>query len=344
MKEKRGEVSSFQVITIVLSIVGLFFLLGFLYFAFGDSGQAGSREACKLSVVARATALDELQATVPLKCTTEKICITGKLFGGECGQFAGEENVRTVRLPRDVKEAARIIERESANAMFDCWNMMGQGKLDLFGKFPEKIFGSGGEATCVICSRIAIAEDVQERENYQEILDEIDLNRYLSNENVPGTGKSYWNTIVDDSFNVAPSIENLNLAPNEDKTIKISGISDNQIAFVFSQVRAIKVEDALKNFVGIAVGGSVGLGGLKAVKFLLLTPQGLVTTAVVGGIPLAAVGFNAYEGRSAAAAYCGPFTSAAESEDRNGCSLVQAVNYNVQDINSVCKGGIQGAP
>ena len=88
---KKGDLTSFQIINIVLAIAGFVVVLIFLSILFSDRGET-DREVCRLSILTRATAPDILQANVPLKCKTEKICITTKLFGGECNQFLGEEN------------------------------------------------------------------------------------------------------------------------------------------------------------------------------------------------------------------------------------------------------------
>ncbi|MCH7567871.1 MAG: hypothetical protein IIA87_00445 [Nanoarchaeota archaeon] len=339
---KKGELTSTQIIGIVLAIAGFIVVLIFLAIIFKDKGET-NRELCLLSVITRATAPDVLQYKIPLKCTTDKICMTSKLFGGKCKQFAGEENVRVVKLKGNVKEKARIIERESANAMFDCWSMMGEGKVDLFHNLPEKFIGSSGEPTCVICSRVAVSDDVDEL-----ILKEVDLGEYLRKNQVPGSSLTYLQTFTDRSVNAYASEEGVNFeSPNEKNKApkEIRGLSDNQIAFVFSQVKTEKVGDVLTSLGGAVVGTAFVIpGNLKIARALFLGPQAIVTVLVVGGVA-AAVGFNAYSGRTAAAGYCGNFVSnVEEGKVRSGCSLVQAVNYNVQDINALCPSNVQGSP
>ena len=129
----------------------------------------------------------------------------------------------------------------------------------------------------------------------------------------------------------------------------ISGASNGrQIAFLFTQVKTVSPADVLKNLGYAAVGSTFMISKIpiigKAAGALVFTPTGLVTTVVVGGLVGGGAAWNAYEGQRAAAGYCGSLTTAVENEKlREGCSLIQSVNYNVQDINALCT-SIQGNP
>lgn len=340
---KRGELTSSQIITLVLVIAGLAFLLGFLYLVFGGSGQTVSRETCKLSVLTRATAPDEISAQIPLNCETEKICFTDKLFGGNCKQFVGEEGVRVERISSDPDKAAKTISEIAANAMYDCWSMLGEGKIDIFGKAWSKFgLGDSGSPTCIVCSRLAISEDV---ENIDEITKRIDVDKYISENNVPGKEITYLESFTDKNFRVSADTEiDFKQVDNLDGSPKtISGGSDNQIAFVFSQVKTKKWQDVLANEAGLVVGTSFFVPGKLAIaKALYLGPQAILTVPITVGLAVLPP-LNAYNGRLAAAGYCGKFSSSDE-DYFEGCSLIQGVDYNVQDINSLCPSSIQGKP
>mgnify|MGYP006929383758 CR=1 FL=1 len=93
---KRGELTSTQIVSIVLVIIGTVIILFFLAFLFDDSSE-DDREICRISVLTRATAPDIVGGAIPLKCRTDKICITSDsgflgLGKGKCIQFAGEEH------------------------------------------------------------------------------------------------------------------------------------------------------------------------------------------------------------------------------------------------------------
>jgi len=154
---KRGDLSSTQLVVIILAIAGFAFGVMFLFGVFKNDSLT-NRDLCKLSILSRATVPGVVQNAIPLDCFTEKICITTeksfienvkkKVRGtlsinsqaiinqkSDCKQFAGEENVREVKIKInkvDIESSRKIIEEEYANAMFDCWVMTGQGKLDVF--------------------------------------------------------------------------------------------------------------------------------------------------------------------------------------------------------------------
>ncbi len=341
---RKGDISAATVVGIVLTVVGFLIVLVFFGILKNGTDISSQREICRLSVLTRATAPNELQGSVPLKCTTEKICISE---GGKCSQFAGEPDVQTVKLSGTVDEKKKAIEKASADAMLDCWSMMGEGKLDLFGNFGKGFGLKPAEGTCVICSRIGIAEDVDK----EGIANSVDLNSYLQENNVPGSSLSYMQTFLGDkSISAYPKVSddfNEQLSDKGNAGAVAKGEKNrNEVAFVFMQIKALPLKDVLKNLVGagFAVAGAtfVTPGGSLARK-AVFTPAGLVTVgaAVVGVVAYAT--YNTYEGRAAAAGYCGQFTTSDEKA-KEGCSIVQAVPYNFNDINKLCASSIQGNP
>src|SRR3989344_1319580 len=190
-KGDKGEVSVFFIVTIILAIMG-FIAIMFFVLNFFNGGVSGTDEVCKLSVLTRASAPSSVQGYVPLKCQTKKICLTQSWLG-TCSQFAGEKDVQRVVLPSG-KEKEKI-EEISANAMYDCWNMMGQGKMDLFGSFKGSVGLDKTKSACVICSRVAIDLD-KENEN---IIGGVNINEYMRTHNPPNSDKTYLQTFTDKS-------------------------------------------------------------------------------------------------------------------------------------------------
>ena len=177
---KKGEIALQYLVVLILAIIGFVIVLILLFSLEFESFSTD--EVCKLSVLSRASIPSGVQGYVPLKCSTKKYCITDNDFlGGKCEQFAGEKNVEMVRLKGDVDEKARQIEKASAEAMRTCWSQMGEGKLDLFaepmslGLLDNLAKSLKVEATgpsCVICSRVALADDVLKN---KELLDKVDV-------------------------------------------------------------------------------------------------------------------------------------------------------------------------
>ncbi len=361
MKNKRGEQTvPFYLISLIILVVGLgiaFFLIGKAFF--GSSAVQNS-QVCHISVLTRATAPDALQANVPLKCTTDKVCFTASLLGGDCQQFAGEKNIEPVRLPSKSSDAAKIIEQKMADAMYDCWSMMGEGKLDLFAKASDAYVGSSGSPTCVVCRRLALSSDVKEKygeQYYNDLRQDINLQRYLGETQIEGQSITYLKYLSGgsiSSFGKADFDNTMNLARVSEKEIKagapatVTGTSNDQIAIMFSQVKTEKVGDVLKTL-GYATAGVAGASAafslplaLEGLGLLYLGPQAIVTIPLTVGA-VGAVALSADSGTQAAAGYCGKFETS-DQDKQNGCSIIQPVNYNVKDLNAFCPGKIQGNP
>jgi hypothetical protein len=348
---KRGEISGEKIVVIILLIAGTVIVGGFLYILFSDDSLT-DRELCHLSVVTRATTPKIAQDEVPLQCTTEKVCITSK-FGGDCKQFAGEENIRRVRISLSDKEKAReTIERESANAMFDCWSMMGEGKLDIFGNdftpidltdlvgLSEVNFQKA-KPKCVICSRVAIAEDILNSKEGKEMLTGVDVNEYMAGNNVPGSSLTYLQTFTDRGVGSYAGVDKGGVG----NTYKPEA---NQMAYIFWQLKTEGSPADAFSDTALAGAGLVGGAGLlpgsgKLVKATLTKGGiwGVVVTAVGILGPASYAAYIAGENQDVSAAYCGVFESD-EDEGKLGCSIVKGVEWNAGKINSFCSGGIEG--
>src|SRR3989344_3248991 len=137
-KMKKGEVSSAVLIPIILAVAGFLIVFGFIFYGI-DLKQLSEDEICELSVIARATAPNEAERLLPLKCTTKKLCLSQNKE--DCPEFKGEEYAK-LSLSKDNEEAAREIEKQTADALLECWSKMGEGKLDLFGGKDLGILGT----------------------------------------------------------------------------------------------------------------------------------------------------------------------------------------------------------
>lgn len=350
IKERKGELTSTQIIMIVLAIAGFVIVLGIFYLF--DFGSYGEKDSCRLSVLTRATVggvAKTAQSAVPLKCTTEKICLTDRIFG-KCEQFAGEKNVKIIKLKGSEKDKRTKIEEVSANAMYDCWSMMGEGKLDLFYNAAELIGLSKTDSTCVICSRIAIDEDVKLD------LDKININEYMRTHNVPGKDETYLELFSGQKgVRSYAKVNEKTLSEKDLKdnikpvNLKVSSTKENrEMAFVFMQIKSEKISEVLENMAIVGGAAAVTAVSTPGVGFILkkavATAGGWVTLGVVT-VAAAAIGgygtYNAYQGQLAAKTYCGKFASG--DSGAKGCSIVQGVNYNPVDINKMCA-SIQGNP
>ncbi len=349
---KRAEITSFQIISLVLAIIAFAIILAFIY---GFQSNVNTNDdVCKLSVAARATAQNVVGGSgsyVPLKCTTGKICISDSIFGGSCSQFAGEQGVQTVHLSGSDSQKAKTIEEISANAMYDCWNMMGQGKFDIFSTISSE-FGWGQTGrTCVICSRIALADNVPE-----SVTNLVDVRNYLSSNNVPGTSQTYLQAFTDEGVRSFPDVSKdlFSSASSSVQTsngpAKLSGsFSNNQLALVFMQIKVQSLGNILDKQAswGAATAGSAFVwspGKTLSAVYALFSLPGIIAGASAVVVDSVVV-LNNYMGQKAAAGYCGNFVSPESKSGSNvqGCSLVQIMPYSFKDISNLCE-HIQGNP
>jgi len=373
MINKKGELTSQQVILLVLVIASFLIALFFFYNIVSD--DYSEEELCKLSVLGRASTSSSIKGNIPLKCTTEKICLTSE-SGGECEQFAGEEKVMKVELPKnDPQEVADIIEKVYAESLYSCWKAMGEGRLDLFGSseiytsfLPGALSstldffkGKDVHPTCVICNRIAIDEDFiyedkKNKENgglksyFIESSDKVNVRDYIE-KNGPGGSLSYLQLFTDKQIDKFPKAFEDKFGRKEVK----GGVID-EVGIIFIQI-INKGDPFQKNSWGqslSAVGANGALiGGLIVVGAFVVNPVGSViglvgilkTAVAVGGTTAILSAFKDSQQNAISAGYCGELNSPKQvDEGVYGCSFVRPFDYdNINEINQVCK-NLEGNP
>jgi hypothetical protein len=184
---KKCELAIDHVIIITILIIG-FGILAFFYYNFFWTGVIDS-QACHTSVVLRGS-LSSIssfgEGYVPLKCKTNKICITSGLFGSTCSIFSGISGISRVKV-----KGIEQIEKAIANEVVNCWGMMGEGKLDLFTQAAANRWGFDKVyPSCVICSRISL--DMKGLKLTSEQIKDIDVESYMRTREMPGTNMTYY--------------------------------------------------------------------------------------------------------------------------------------------------------
>jgi hypothetical protein len=332
--QKRAEMTSMQIGTLILAIAGFIIALIFLLVVL-DINTLSQEEVCRLSVLTRATAPESLQRLAPIKCTTQKICLSES---DDCLQFIGEKNIKPVTV-----QSEETIEAEIANAMYDCWSIMGEGKLDVFGGGTDTgILNSlsinnlfAKKTTCIICSRLALSDELQ-KEN--ELLKNVDVSNYLETHQVPNSEKTYLQTFTDGQsksysreFREDLTNENENVPPT------------NEIAIIFMQINSEESPweagtDTAGRTGAFIFASTTGVGPLGVFSLPEGTAFSVITAVTTGSI----AAIQTYRSREVSAGYCGEFTSVSES--RKGCSVVVPFDYNkISEINQYCS-IIEGNP
>ena len=371
---KKGQLSTFQIVTIILSILGLVIAIG-LFLLFSSSLNTSS-QICHLSVLTRATSTAALQSFIPLKCTTGKICLTADSNSQCADSFAGETGVQVIKLPSDYQSAILTIDQTSADAMYNCWSNMGEGKLDLFSNFFQftglsyinlAFNGGGTKPYCVVCSRIAIDPTVtngsvygkDSQGNIVNPLKGVNVYSYMQTNSPAGQSLTYLQLFTDDQVKSYPVVSSnlltTTIQPDlSDPSINTSG---REIAFVFMQIKAPTIGNVLTSLAktgAVVAGGSLLTGPTRQAGALVLSTaaKAPVVTLLAVGLTGGVAATNDYMDelllrvivahllvrtqKTAGTINGGVGTS-------QGCSLIQAVPYTPQAINEMC-GAIEGNP
>lgn len=344
MIQKKGEENNMTTtLFVVIASIAAFIIIIFFLVRSDIIRSQSVDKLCELSVLNRATVPESANNLIPLECTTKKICLDGSQG---CNEFIGEEQVTSLKLPLNENEAKNKIEQAYATEMYNCWQMMGEGKLDLFSGGIAKTAGAQGlKRTCVICSRIALSEDKK------QLFSKINLQEYLKNNQVPGSSQTYLKTFTDSSTNTYSSTKDLDkgmqdtIKDEEVDTINYN-IQTTEMAVIFTQIKPQDYLDTLNTLrnLGVTAAGATFLTpGVKTLagKFIT-TPIGLgITVAGATGVTIFSLA-TTYENKVAAAGYCGELTTQ-ESAKKHGCSTVQIVPYDYQTLNKLCP-VIEGNP
>ena len=245
MKNQKAEITSSQLVKIILLVVGFVILM--LVFPTLLNEEEIDRETCHASVILRGT-IPDITGTgskniVNLKCQTAKFCITDKVFGkGDCEEFKEKEKFETIRVSKDKtqEEINRFVARELAS----CWNMMGRGEIQIFTRELTT------EKRCVICSRIAFDKSLKEELDRGEVKG---LGDYLLTHEVPNQDVSYWDYLANDLSSENYN-EDLDVFSTEQKAIVFIEIGNSKAWSWFFKI----IEGAGWGAIGVKTGSVIG--------------------------------------------------------------------------------------
>lgn len=186
MKKRKSMMAMNMLITIILLVIG--FAIVFYFFVMFDWTGNVNKEVCHQSVIYRATlpSIAGAKEYVPLKCKTDKICITSGLIGGSCKEFENDKGITKLKVS-NTQEIEQILARE----IISCWKMMGEGKIQVFSQWLAEQYGIGGVgSSCVICNRIAFDSVGLEKAGID--LSKIDVMKYMQTHAIPDQDISYY--------------------------------------------------------------------------------------------------------------------------------------------------------
>jgi hypothetical protein len=241
---KKGAIVTYTIIGIILVIIAA----GVLFLVYGQLPKNYDKEACHNSVIARTSAILRgegfLPEVYPLNCKTEDITIK-------------DSN-------------PDLIKRTVANSMYDCWWMMGEGKLRPFSESGWRQAGMFGtsRAKCVICSVIKFDDSLKQTP------EKFDLMRYLSDTKMPLKNITYLEYFADN-----PGARTDNLVNVEQSTTK------DDLAVIYMQIMGDDLGSMLKREGGTML--ALVTGGLGASK-ALTGSFGTIGKLFIGGSGAAA--------------------------------------------------------
>src|SRR3989344_4894498 len=141
LKNKRGELTTAQIVVLTVLIVSFAVILIFIFYL--NLGETTDEQICHNSVV-----LSERGGGFigKLNCKTNEVCISG---GDDCSGLTNPVNIKV-----DASDKDQILEA-IAKKMADCWWMFGEGNPNYYESW------SGGH--CGICTSLEFDRNVYSR-------------------------------------------------------------------------------------------------------------------------------------------------------------------------------------
>ena len=163
MKNKRGEMTTQQIVILIILIASFAVILYFIFsFNFGKNTDA---ELCHNSVVTRGNSILPADS-VPLQCQRNYICFSNT-------RNCDSRNAIGVEVIK-VNSKAELF-REMGENLATCWWMMGEGQVE----YVEKELISSTH--CTICSQVYFDESLRKINGLENGIDREDFFNYLEN-------------------------------------------------------------------------------------------------------------------------------------------------------------------
>ncbi len=249
---KKGEISTQQIIILIILITSFIVVL---YFLFGlNFGQESARELCHNSVLTKSQALTPKSTS--LQCERTYICIT------EDGTCEGMTNPEEIEVEtRD--ELYEVLSEEMAV----CWWMFGAGKLDYVGDKASK------KNYCSICSQIYFDDSLNNLNEVEGEISKDGLYDYMSKNNYSGD-QTYAEYIL--GTNDIQSLKQ-EIIGGENNPENIGTFGDIDVGEQYYVIMGITSE--VGNFYKWFGGAVTGVG----VVSLFIPGVNLVTSAIIFG-------------------------------------------------------------
>ncbi len=287
MQNKKGVTVQTTIISIIIIVISAAII--FLFFKAIPYTETIDKEACYHSVILRNNAFlrgeSIIPELIPLNCRTQEITIssTNKEF----------------------------IKREIANAMYDCWGMLGEGKMQFFSESGWREFGvpekGTAKANCVVCSIIRFEGKAKDKQ--------INFLEYLEQTNIPSKNITYLNYLTNgEETKLPPEVRVDRLDTNQDYTV------------IFMGLKGLDIKRELIGAIGFGGGTSFFAWrtlpkiGLKVAGKILIIP--MIVEVVMHSVTAATTAH-------AASIHC--------DGNLGGCFVLMLVPLTAEDIATQCQ-------
>ena len=173
MKNKRGELTTQQIVILIVLIMSFVVILYFLFRL--NLGESSEKEICHNSVVMKGNPVLS-KGDVPLNCKRTYICLSKD---GGCEAMTNPNIKKVETLPE--------IYKVLADEMADCWWMFGEGKVKYV---KDKLLQNN---YCSICTQLAFDDSINDSvEGIEEgKINQDDFYSYLAETPISEGGETY---------------------------------------------------------------------------------------------------------------------------------------------------------
>jgi len=171
MKSKKAEITTQQIVLLIILIMSFAVILFFLFKL--NLGKTTDKEICHNSVVMRGSSVIPAD-TVSLNCKRSYVCLTED---GSCEQMTKPD----IKKVEEINDVYQVL----ADEMVDCWWMFGEGKINYIGKdMTERVY-------CSICTQLAFDDSLNKIEGIEDTISKDELYNYLSVQKISGGEETY---------------------------------------------------------------------------------------------------------------------------------------------------------
>jgi len=155
IKNKKGELTTQQIVMLIILITSFAVILFFLFRL--NLGEVSNKEICHNSVVLKGKS----PVSGNLDCRTNYLCISS---GGKCERINPTQTIEV-----DLTDETQVL-KAIADEMVDCWWMFGEGKVNYEGADWKGYH-------CAVCSIVEFDKNIEVDISYDDLFEFLEKNK-----------------------------------------------------------------------------------------------------------------------------------------------------------------------